>query len=178
MDFRGLPFGPMPTLPPSPRSRQASGDLCSLRRAGEPQPASRQRRPALWESPTILVGGRESYEARCRIVIKVPRRMRIRRRCLIGSGERGAGPCRRTVGTAPCSPLRGNADVALTGNIAAGKSTVVDLFHRGRNDHRRGRPRPRRPGAGGEVLAAIAGRVRRGRPGVRRDPRLAALRGK
>src|SRR5438093_1198155 len=30
-------------------------------------------RPALWESPTIMVGGRESYEARCRHCHKVPR---------------------------------------------------------------------------------------------------------
>src|SRR6266850_2260548 len=41
-------------------------------------PASRNQRlvngrPALWESPTIMVGGRESYEARCRHCHKVPR---------------------------------------------------------------------------------------------------------
>src|SRR5881296_874895 len=30
-------------------------------------------KPALWESPTIMVGGRESYEARCRHCHRVPR---------------------------------------------------------------------------------------------------------
>ncbi len=30
-------------------------------------------RPALYDSPTILVGGRESYEARCRHCHVVPR---------------------------------------------------------------------------------------------------------
>jgi len=41
-------------------------------------PASRNQRlvngrPALWDSPTIMVGGQESYEARCRHCHKVPR---------------------------------------------------------------------------------------------------------
>src|SRR6266704_3008931 len=41
-------------------------------------PATRNQRlvngqPALWDSPTIMVGGRESYEARCRHCHKVPR---------------------------------------------------------------------------------------------------------
>src|SRR5438094_171416 len=41
-------------------------------------PASRNQRlvngkPALWDSPTIMVGGRESYEARCRHCHRVPR---------------------------------------------------------------------------------------------------------
>jgi len=41
-------------------------------------PASRNQRlvdgqPAPWNSPTIMVGGSESYEARCRHCHKVPR---------------------------------------------------------------------------------------------------------
>jgi thymidine kinase len=31
-------------------------------------------RPARYDSPTIMVGGRESYEARCRHCHRVPRR--------------------------------------------------------------------------------------------------------
>jgi len=31
-----------------------------------------QRQQALWDSPTIMVGGRESYEARCVIAIEFP----------------------------------------------------------------------------------------------------------
>jgi thymidine kinase len=30
-------------------------------------------RPARWDSPTIMVGGSESYEARCRRCHRVPR---------------------------------------------------------------------------------------------------------
>src|SRR2546426_753607 len=30
-------------------------------------------KPAPWDSPTIMVGGRESYEARCRHCHRVPR---------------------------------------------------------------------------------------------------------
>ncbi len=42
-------------------------------------PASRNQRliegvPARWDSPTIMVGGQESYEARCRACHTVPRR--------------------------------------------------------------------------------------------------------
>src|SRR6266511_2137382 len=41
-------------------------------------PATRNQRlvngkPALWDSPIIMVGGRESYEARCRHCHRVPR---------------------------------------------------------------------------------------------------------
>jgi thymidine kinase len=41
-------------------------------------PASRNQRlvdgqPAPWNSPTIMVGGHESYEARCRHCHKVPK---------------------------------------------------------------------------------------------------------
>src|SRR5207247_9075177 len=74
MDFRGLPFGPMPAL-------LAIGEIVDKLQAicvvcGEP--ASRNQRlvngrPALWDSPTVMVGGRESYEARCRQCRRVPR---------------------------------------------------------------------------------------------------------
>jgi thymidine kinase len=74
-DFRGEPFGPMPQL-------MAVADLVDKLHAicvvcGGP--ASRNQRlldgsPARYESPTIMVGGRESYEARCRHCYQLPRR--------------------------------------------------------------------------------------------------------
>src|ERR1041385_5763097 len=74
MDFRGLPFGPMPTLLAIAEIVDKLQAICVV--CGGP--ASRNQRlvngkPALWESPTIMVGGRESYEARCRHCHKVPR---------------------------------------------------------------------------------------------------------
>src|SRR5207247_158107 len=64
MDFRGLPFGPMPTLLAVAEIVDKLQAICVV--CGGP--ASRNQRlvngrPALWESPTIMVGGRESYEA-------------------------------------------------------------------------------------------------------------------
>ena len=66
-DFRGEPFGPMGDL-------MAIGELVDKLHAicvicGNP--ASRNQRliggrPARYDSPTIMVGGSESYEARCR----------------------------------------------------------------------------------------------------------------
>jgi thymidine kinase len=67
MDFRGLPFGPMPLL------LAEADDVVKLRaicaRCG--RDASRSQRlidgrPAPASAPTILVGAQESYEARCR----------------------------------------------------------------------------------------------------------------
>jgi thymidine kinase len=74
MDFRGLPFGPMPALLAIAELVDKLQAICVV--CGEP--ASRNQRlvngrPALWDSPTIMVGGRESYEARCRHCHKVPR---------------------------------------------------------------------------------------------------------
>src|SRR5205823_6311256 len=66
MDFRGLPFGPMPALLAIAEIVDKLQAICVV--CGEP--ASRNQRlvngrPALWDSPTIMVGGRESYAARC-----------------------------------------------------------------------------------------------------------------
>ena len=74
MDFRGLPFGPMPALLAIAEIVDKLQAICVV--CGEP--ASRNQRlvngrPALWDSPTIMVGGRESYEARCRQCHRVPR---------------------------------------------------------------------------------------------------------
>ncbi len=74
MDFRGLPFGPMPTLLAMAEIVDKLQAICVV--CGGP--ATRNQRlvngtPATWESPTILVGGRESYEARCRHCHRVPK---------------------------------------------------------------------------------------------------------
>jgi thymidine kinase len=74
VDFRGLPFGAMPTLMSVAEVVDKLHAICVI--CGGP--ASRNQRlingePAPWDSPTIMVGGRESYEARCRHCHRVPR---------------------------------------------------------------------------------------------------------
>ncbi len=67
MDFRGLPFGPMPVLLAEADEVVKLRAICA--RCG--RDASRSQRlidgrPAPASAPTILVGAQESYEARCR----------------------------------------------------------------------------------------------------------------
>jgi len=73
-DFRGEPFGAMPQLMAVAEVVTKLHAICVL--CGSP--ASRNQRlidgrPAPYDSPTIMVGGRESYEARCRACHQVPR---------------------------------------------------------------------------------------------------------
>jgi thymidine kinase len=74
-DFRGEPFGPMPQLLAVAEQVDKLHAICVV--CGNP--ASRNQRlingePARYDSPTIMVGGEESYEARCRSCHSVPRR--------------------------------------------------------------------------------------------------------
>jgi len=74
-DFRGEPFGPMPQLLAIAEVVDKLHAICV--RCGNP--ASRNQRlinqqPARYDSPTIMVGGSESYEARCRHCHEVPRK--------------------------------------------------------------------------------------------------------
>jgi len=74
-DFRGEPFGAMPILMAVAEIVDKLQAICVV--CGGP--ATRNQRlvngkPAPWDSPTIMVGGRESYEARCRHCHRVPRR--------------------------------------------------------------------------------------------------------
>ncbi len=74
-DFRGEPFGPMPQLMAVAEVVDKLHAICVLCGA----PASRTQRlldgrPAPYESPTIMVGAADSYEARCRACHEVPRR--------------------------------------------------------------------------------------------------------
>src|SRR6266704_4119002 len=72
-DFRGEPFGPMPELMAIAEVVDKLHAICVL--CGGP--ASRNQRliggrPAPYNSPQIMVGGTESYEARCRMCHTVP----------------------------------------------------------------------------------------------------------
>ena len=73
-DFRGEPFGPMPQLLAVAEVVDKLHAICVV--CGNP--ASRNQRliagkPARYDSPTIMVGSAESYEARCRRCHAVPR---------------------------------------------------------------------------------------------------------
>src|SRR3954466_2098741 len=74
-DFRGEPFGPMPQLLALAEVVDKLHAICVC--CGGP--ASRNQRliagkPARYDSPTIMVGSAESYEARCRHCHAVPKR--------------------------------------------------------------------------------------------------------
>ena len=74
-DFRGEPFGAMPQLMAVAEVVDKLHAICVLCGGS----ASRNQRlldgqPAPYESPTILVGAADSYEARCRACHAVPRR--------------------------------------------------------------------------------------------------------
>jgi thymidine kinase len=73
-DFRGEPFGAMPQLMAVAEAVTKLHAICVL--CGNP--ASRNQRlidgkPARWDSPTIMVGAAQSYEARCRACHRVVR---------------------------------------------------------------------------------------------------------
>jgi len=72
-DFRGEPFGPMPLLLALAERVDKLNAICVCCGAN----ASRTQRlidgrPARYDDPVILVGGSESYEARCRACHEVP----------------------------------------------------------------------------------------------------------
>ena len=73
-DFRGEPFGAMPQLMAVAEQVTKLHAICVL--CGNP--ASRNQRlidgkPARWDSPTIMVGASQTYEARCRACHRVVR---------------------------------------------------------------------------------------------------------
>jgi thymidine kinase len=82
-DFRGEPFGPMPQLMAVAELVDKLHAICVI--CGSP--ASRNQRlidgaPAPYDSPVILVGGRDTYEARCRHCHQVPKREAAQRSLL------------------------------------------------------------------------------------------------
>lgn len=75
LDFRGEPFGPMPILIAQAEQVDKLHAICVV--CGEE--ASRSQRlingqPAHYDDPVILIGAKESYEARCRHCHQVPGR--------------------------------------------------------------------------------------------------------
>ena len=73
-DFRGEPFGSMGELMAVAEMVDKLQAICVV--CGDP--ACRNQRlidgkPARYDSPTIMIGGRESYQARCRHCHQVPR---------------------------------------------------------------------------------------------------------
>lgn len=77
MDFRGEPFGPMPTLMSMAERVDKLHAICMV--CGSE--ASRTQRlvngnPAHYDDPIVIVGASEMYEARCREHHQVPRRGR------------------------------------------------------------------------------------------------------
>jgi len=73
-DFRGEPFGPMPTLLAKAERVDKLHAICMV--CGDA--ASRTQRlingrPARYDDPVVVVGAAEMYEARCRMHHQVPR---------------------------------------------------------------------------------------------------------
>jgi thymidine kinase len=73
-DFRGEPFGPIPTLMAKAEIVDKLHAICMV--CGES--ASRTQRlvdgePAHYDDPVVIVGASEMYEARCRLHHEVPR---------------------------------------------------------------------------------------------------------
>ncbi len=72
-DFRGEPFAAMPTLMAIAEMVDKLYAICVV--CGDPACRNQRlvnRRPAPYHAPTILVGGAETYEARCRNWHEVP----------------------------------------------------------------------------------------------------------
>ena len=77
-DFRGEPFGPVPTLLALAERVEKLEAICIV--CGEA--ATRTQRivdgiPAFYDEPIIVVGAKEAYEARCRSCHEGPRRIPV-----------------------------------------------------------------------------------------------------
>ena len=78
LDFRGEPFGPVPTLLALAERVDKLEAICVV--CGES--ATRTQRivngvPAYYDDPIIVIGAQEVYEARCRTCHTVPRRVSV-----------------------------------------------------------------------------------------------------
>ncbi|WP_398506983.1 thymidine kinase [Thermoanaerobacterium thermosaccharolyticum] len=74
MDFRGEPFGPTPELMAIAEFVDKLTAICM--KCGNPATRTQRLingRPANYDDPIIMVGAKESYEARCRKCHEVPR---------------------------------------------------------------------------------------------------------
>lgn len=66
MDFRGVPFGPMPQLIARAEVVEKLTAICRCGQAATRTQRLIQGRPAHYDDPTVLVGAAENYEPRCR----------------------------------------------------------------------------------------------------------------
>jgi len=74
MDFRGEPFGPMPTLLAQAERVHKLQAICMV--CGNPAYCTQRLvngEPAHYNDPIVIVGADELYEARCRTCHEVPR---------------------------------------------------------------------------------------------------------
>lgn len=73
-DFRGLPFGPMPQLLSIADEVTKLTAIC-MRCGNEARHTQRllNGEPASWDSPTVQVGAKDAYEARCRDCFEIER---------------------------------------------------------------------------------------------------------
>lgn len=112
LDFRGEPFGLIPTLLAHAESVTKLSAICGCGKA-----ATRTQRligghPAHYDDPVILVGAAESYEPRCRDHHDVPREARVSPLFTFeeaGSQVTDKAPRRASAATT-ASPLRGLRD--------------------------------------------------------------------
>jgi len=127
VDFRGLPFGPMPILMCVAEVVDKFQAICVVCGGPATGISGSSTAAGIVDSPTIMVGGRESYEADAVIAIEFPGKMKIKPRFSKGAWKPGVRIFDCSPGSwlpAPDSVL----NVGLTGNIASGKSTVVELL--------------------------------------------------
>ena len=74
MDFRGVPFGPIPRLLAIAEKVDKLQAICVVcGRAASRTQRMIEGKPAWYEDPVLLVGASEVYEARCRAHHEVPR---------------------------------------------------------------------------------------------------------
>jgi thymidine kinase len=72
LDFRGIPFGPMPTLLTIADDVMKLKAICSV--CGKDAAFSQRLidgKPAKYNDPIILIGAQESYQARCRACYEI-----------------------------------------------------------------------------------------------------------
>ena len=75
LDFRGVPFGPMPSLlaiADKITKLQAICSLCGIDAHFTQRLVNNQ--PARYDDPVILVGAQEAYQARCRECFSIDKR--------------------------------------------------------------------------------------------------------
>ncbi|MCS6776192.1 MAG: thymidine kinase [Chloroherpetonaceae bacterium] len=120
-DFRGMPFGFMPTLMAIADHVLKLHAICKVcgREASRTQRLV-DGRPADWNEPTILIGAEEAYEARCRRCHVVRNRPRD-----VHDGTVAGGARRSRGGT---TGVRNGQSAPASEAVAPQHSTQLDMF--------------------------------------------------